>query len=148
MDEFMKEAFLEAKKGLDEGGIPIGAVLVKNGRIIGRGHNRRVQKKDITAHAEIDCIRNAGNDGEHGKDRVLYSTLSPCYMCSGAAVLFKIPKIVFAENRNFVGGEDLLKRKGVELINLDDSDIADFFAAWIKKNRALWEEDIDERSGV
>ncbi len=139
----MTEAFAQAKKSLAEGGIPIGAVLVKDGKIIGRGHNRRVQNNDITAHAEIDCLRDAGDIGEHG-DRVLYSTLSPCYMCSGAIALFKVPKVVFAENKNFVGGEAFLKQKGVDIVNLEDSEIAEFFGAWIKDNKKLWEEDIDK----
>jgi len=143
MDKFMKAAFEEAKKGLGEGGIPIGAVLVRGGKIIGRGRNRRVQDLDPTAHAEIDCLRDAGRIGSYA-DCTLYSTLSPCYMCTGAVLLFKIPKVIIGENRNFVGGEDLLKEKGVELANLNDKEISGFFRKWVNDNPALWDEDIGE----
>lgn len=143
MDKFMKAAFDEAKKGLREGGIPIGSVLVRKGKIIGRGHNKRVQELDPTAHAEIDCLRNAGRIGSYG-DCVLYSTLSPCYLCTGAALLFKIPKVIMGENKNFVGGEDLMRAKGVEVINLQDPEIIRFFGDWTKKHPELWDEDIGE----
>jgi cytosine/creatinine deaminase len=143
MDGFMQAAFDEAKQGLDEGGIPIGAVLVKDGKIIGRGHNRRVQDGDVTAHAEINCLKNAGRIKNYS-GCTLYSTLSPCYMCSGAAVLFKIPKVLIGENENFRGGEDLMKAQGIEVVNLDDVEISNFFAAWVKENPSLWGEDIGE----
>lgn len=139
----MKAAFDEAKKGLKEGGIPIGAALVKDGKIVGLGHNRRVQDGDVTAHAEINCFKNAGRIKTY-KGCTLYSTLSPCYMCSGAAVLFKIPKVVLAENENFMGGEDLLKAHGIEVVNLKDREITKFFGDWIKKHPELWFEDIGE----
>ncbi len=137
----MKAAFDEAKKGLREGGIPIGSVLVKKGKIIGRGHNLRVQTSDPTAHAEIVCLRNAGRIGSY-KDTILYSTLSPCYLCSGAATLFKVPKVVMAEDENFKGGDDLMRAHGIEVVNLRDKTITKFFADWIKKNPRLWYEDI------
>jgi cytosine deaminase len=141
MDKFMQAAFGEAKKGLKEGGIPIGSVLVRKGRIIGRGHNMRVQNGDPTAHAEIECLRNAGRIGDY-KDTVLYSTLSPCYLCSGAATLFRIPKVVMAEDENFKGGEDLMRAHGIEVVNTRDKEIAKFFREWITKNLRLWGEDI------
>ena len=139
----MRAAFDEAKKGLSEGGIPIGAVLVKEGKIVGRGHNRRVQDDDVTAHAEINCLKNAGRIKSYG-DCILYSTLSPCYMCSGSAVLFKIPKVVVGENKNFVGGEDILRAHGIEIEVLNDSEIIELFGSWIKAHPELWEEDIGE----
>jgi cytosine deaminase len=143
VDKFMKAAFDEAKKGLKEGGIPIGSVLVKKGKIIGRGHNLRVQTGDPTAHAEISCLRNAGRIGSY-KGTVLYSTLSPCYLCSGAATLFKVPKVVMAEDENFKGGDDLMRAHGIEVVNMRDTTITKFFAEWIQKNPALWHEDIGE----
>jgi cytosine deaminase len=143
MDKFMKAAFDEAKKSLTEGGIPIGAVLVKNGNIIGRGHNLRVQCGDPTAHAEIACLRNAGRIGSYN-GTVLYSTLSPCYMCSGAVLLFKIPKVVIGENRNFNGGERIMRAYGIKIVNLQDPKMIKFFASWTKKNLHLWDEDIGE----
>lgn len=143
MDRFMKAAFDEAKRGLREGGIPIGSVLVRGNRIIGRGHNMRVQNGDPTAHAEIECLRNAGRIKSYN-GTALYSTLSPCYLCSGAAVLFKIPKVVMGEDRNFKGGDRLMRAHGLEVVNLNDPTIADFFAGWIKKNKRLWGEDIGD----
>ena len=139
----MQAAIDEAKKGLDEGGIPIGAVLVKDGKIVGQGHNRRVQEDDVTAHAEINCLKNAGRIKNY-KDCVLYSTLSPCYMCSGSAVLFKIPKVVIGENKNFMGGEDLLKAHGIDTEILNEPEIIELFGNWIKEHPELWEEDIGE----
>jgi cytosine deaminase len=147
MDKFMQAAFDEAKKGLKEGGIPIGSVLVKKGRIIGRGHNMRVQNSDPTAHAEIECLRNTGRIGSY-KDTVLYSTLSPCYLCTGAALLFKIPKVVMGENKNFRGGEELMRAHGVEVVNLQDPELIRFFGVWMKKNPRLWDEDVGELRGV
>ena len=120
MNEFMNEAILEAKKGLMEGGIPIGAVLVKGNVIIGRGHNKRVQENSAILHAEIDCLENAGRlTANNYKECVLYSTLSPCSMCSGAIVLYKIPKVIIGENETFKGAEDYMKSKGVKITNLD-----------------------------
>jgi cytosine deaminase len=147
MDEFMKAAFDEAKRGLREGGIPIGSVLVKKGKIIARGHNMRVQNGDPTAHAEIECLRNAGRMKDY-RDTVLYSTLSPCYLCTGAALLFKIPKVVMGENKSFKGGEELLRAHGIEVVNLNEPEIAGFFGEWAKRNPHLWDEDIGELRGI
>jgi len=143
MDKFMQAAFEEAKKGLGEGGIPIGSVLVRDGKIIGRGHNKRVQSGDPTAHAEIDCLRNAGRIGSYD-DCILYSTLSPCFLCSGAAMLFKIPKVVLAEHKNFMGGEAVMRAHGIEVVNVKEPEITEFFGEWTKKHPELWDEDIGE----
>ena len=141
MDMFMESAIEEAKKGLDEGGIPIGSVLVKNGRIIGRGHNRRVQQGNPIAHAEIDCLQNAGRIGSY-KDTVLYSTLMPCYLCAGAVVQFGIKKIVAGESRTFEGAEKFMKEHGVEVINLDIRECYELMRDFIARNPMLWNEDI------
>ncbi len=141
MDRFMKSAIEEARKGLSEGGIPIGSVLVKEGRIIGKGHNQRIQKSDPMAHAEIDCLRNAGRIGSY-KDTVLYSTLMPCYLCAGAVVQFRIKKVVVGESRTFEGALQFMKQNGVEVINLDSSECYEMMQDFIKKNRELWYEDI------
>jgi cytosine deaminase len=143
MDEFMAAAIEEARKGLAEGGIPIGSVLVIDGRIVGRGHNRRVQKGSAILHAEMDCLENAGRLTTADYSRsVLYSTLSPCDMCSGTALLYKIPKVVIGENKTFQGPEDYLRSRGVqlEILNLDECIqlMEDFIAA----NPRLWNEDI------
>lgn len=139
----MQAAFEEAKKGLRSGGIPIGSVLVKNSKIISKGHNMRVQRGDPTAHAEIECLRNAGRVGSY-KGTTLYSTLSPCYLCSGSILLFKIPKVVIGENKTFKGGESLMRAHGIEVANLQDPEIIKFFGDWTKKNPHLWDEDIGE----
>lgn len=141
MDEFMKEAIKEAKKGLAEGGIPIGSVLVKDGRIIGRGHNRRVQKGSPTLHAEIDCLENAGRIGSYS-GTVLYSTLMPCYLCSGAVVQFGIKRVVAGESVTFAGGPEFLKEHGVEVIDLNLDECINLMKDFIDKNKELWNEDI------
>jgi cytosine deaminase len=141
MDRFMESAIGEARKGLSEGGIPIGSVLVKEGRIIGKGHNQRIQKGDPMAHAEIDCLRNAGRIGCY-KDTVLYSTLMPCYLCAGAVVQFGIRKVVAGESRTFEGALQFMKQHGVEVIDLDSSECYEMMQDFIKKNRELWHEDI------
>ncbi|MGV8016858.1 MAG: nucleoside deaminase [Ignavibacteria bacterium] len=141
MDEFMKAAIEEAKKGLAEGGIPIGSVLVKDGRIIGRGHNRRVQKGSPTLHAEIDCLENAGRIGSYS-GTVLYSTLMPCYLCSGAVVQFGIKKVVAGESVTFAGGPEFLKEHGVEVIDLNLDECINLMKDFIDKNKELWNEDI------
>jgi cytosine deaminase len=143
MDEFMTAAIEEARKGLEEGGIPIGSVLVLDGKIAGRGHNRRVQKGSAILHAEMDCLENAGRLMAADYSRsVLYSTLSPCDMCSGTALLYKIPKVVIGENKTFQGPEGYLRSRGVqlEILNLDEciQMMADFIAA----RPELWNEDI------
>ncbi|PIU63632.1 tRNA-specific adenosine deaminase [archaeon CG_4_10_14_0_2_um_filter_Archaea_38_6] len=143
MNEFMNEAILEAKKGLMEGGIPIGAVLVKGNVIIGRGHNKRVQENSAILHAEIDCLENAGRlTANNYKECVLYSTLSPCSMCSGAIVLYKIPKVIIGENETFKGAEDYMKSKGVKITNLDLKECKDLMKKFIKEKPSLWNEDI------
>ena len=143
MDEFMKAAIDEAKQGLAEGGIPIGSVLVKDGKIIGRGHNRRVQKGSPTLHAEIDCLENAGRVGSY-KDTVLYSTLMPCYLCSGAVVQFGIKKVVVGESVTFPGGPEFMMQHGVEVVNLNLDECVNMMADFIEKNPKLWNEDIGE----
>ncbi|MBU1094996.1 MAG: nucleoside deaminase [Bacteroidetes bacterium] len=144
-DLFIQEALEEAKKGLAEGGIPIGSVLVKNGTIIGRGHNRRIQKGSSILHAEMDCLENAGRlTAQDYKDSILYSTLSPCDMCSGAALLYKIPKIVIGENKTFKGPEEYVKSRGVEVVVLNEKNCIKLMEDFIEKNTALWNEDIGE----
>jgi cytosine/creatinine deaminase len=142
-DPFMQAAIDEAKAGLAEGGIPIGSVLVINDRIVGRGHNRRVQKGSAILHAETDAIENAGRLKAADYHRaVLYSTLSPCDMCSGTALLYKIPKIVVGENRTFRGPEDYLRSRGVVLEVLDDPECVRLMEEFIRARPDLWNEDI------
>ena len=145
MDKFLEAAIEEAEKGLAMGGIPIGSVLVIDGKIVGRGHNQRVQKGSCTLHAEMDCLENAGRltAGDYRK-ATLYSTLSPCDMCSGAALLYGIPKIVVGENHTFRGPEDYVKSRGVELVVVDDSKCRQLMETFIKNNPKLWNEDIGE----
>jgi cytosine deaminase len=140
---FMAEALAEARKGLAEGGIPIGSVLVIDGRVVGRGHNRRVQEGSAILHGEMDALRNAGRLPAREYARAtLYSTLSPCSMCTGAALLFKIPRVVFAENRTFVGAEDWFRAKGVELVNLDLPEAHELMQSFIRRHPEIWDEDI------
>ncbi|MFA6434425.1 MAG: nucleoside deaminase [Elusimicrobiales bacterium] len=140
--KFMEEALKEARKGLKEGGIPIGSVLVKGGAIIGRGHNRRVQKKSAILHAEMDCLENAGRlKAADYAECVIYSTLSPCPMCAGAILLYKIPVVVIGENRTFKGPERYAK-KFVRMINLDLPECRALMSEFIKEKPGLWNEDI------
>lgn len=139
----MKAAVDEAKQGLAEGGIPIGSVLVKDGKIIGRGHNRRVQKGSPTLHAEIDCLENAGRVGSY-KNTVLYSTLMPCYLCSGAVVQFGIKKVVVGESVTFPGGPEFMREHGVEVTDLNLEECVNLMKEFIQKNPELWNEDIGE----
>lgn len=142
-DVFMKAALEEARLGLAEGGIPIGSVLVKDGKIIGRGHNRRVQKKSAILHAEMDCLENAGRlKAADYQKCVIYSTLSPCDMCSGTILLYKIPVVVIGENETFRGPEDYSKSRGVELINLDSAECKELMRRFIREKPELWNEDI------
>jgi cytosine deaminase len=144
-DEFLQAAIEEARMGLAEGGIPIGSVLVIDGQIVGRGHNRRVQKGSAILHAEMDAIENAGRLKANDYRRsVLYSTLSPCDMCSGAALLYRIPKIVIGENRTFRGPEDHVRSRGVLLEIVDDSECIRLMEAFIQSRPELWNEDIGE----
>jgi creatinine deaminase len=143
MDEFMQAAIEEARRGRDEGGIPIGSVLVLDGKIIGRGHNRRVQKSSVVLHAEMDCLENAGRLRAAAYRRsVLYSTLSPCDMCSGAILLYGIPKVVIGENRTFRGPEDYTRSRGVELVLAESRECRELMEAFIRENPELWNEDI------
>ena len=139
----MQAAIDEAKKGLAEGGIPIGSVLVKDCEIIGRGHNRRVQENDPVIHAEIDCLRNAGRIGVY-KDTILYSTLMPCYLCAGASVQFGIKKIIAGENETFNGAKEFMESHGIEVVNLDLDECKILMKDFIEKNPELWFEDIGE----
>ena len=143
MDEFMRAAIEEAQQGLAEGGIPIGSVLVIDGRIVGRGHNRRVQKGSAILHAEMDALENAGRlkAGDYQR-AVLYSTLSPCDMCSGTALLYGIPKVVVGENVTFQGPEAYVRSRGVELVILDDPECIQMMRDFIAARPELWNEDI------
>jgi len=143
MDKFLLAAYEEAEKGLAEGGIPIGAVLVIDGEIVGRGHNRRVQKGSPILHAEMDCFENAGRLKASDYQRAtLYSTLSPCDMCSGAALLYGIPKIVVGENKTFQGPESYVRDRGVDLQIMDSPECIAIMDKFIKEKPELWNEDI------
>jgi cytosine/creatinine deaminase len=145
MDRFFEEAVNQARKSFDEGGIPIGSVLVYNGEIIGRGHNRRVQKGSTILHGEMDALENAGRlDAKVYKQSVIYTTLSPCPMCSGAILLYGIPKVVIGEHDTFMGSEDLLKEHGVEVVVVNDSTCKELMNRFIQENPVLWNEDIGE----
>jgi len=141
--EFMQIAIEEAKKGLSDGGITIGACLVIDGKVIAKGHNQRVQKNNPILHGEMDCFQNAGRlkPADYQKS-ILYTTLSPCEMCSGATLLFKIPRVVIAENTTFMGDEKHLIEKGVELVNLNLPEAIEMMTNFIKNNPELWNEDI------
>jgi creatinine deaminase len=145
MDKFLEAAIAEARKGLEAGGIPIGSVLVIDGEIVARGHNQRIQKGSSVLHAEMDCLENAGRlAASEYRKAVLYSTLSPCDMCSGAILLYGIPKVIIGENKTFHGPEDYLRSKGVELEILDDDECQQLMRDFIAANPALWNEDIGE----
>jgi len=145
MDEFLEAAIEEARKGLAAGGIPIGSVLVIDGRIVGRGHNQRVQKGSSVLHAEMDCLENAGRiKATDYRRATLYSTLSPCDMCSGAVLLYGIPKVVIGESHTFRGPEDYLRSRGVELVNADNAECRRLMETFIENNPDLWNEDIGE----
>ena len=143
MDEFMKAAIEEAEKGLQEGGVPIGSVLVHRQKIMGRGHNRRVQEGSVVLHAEMDALENAGRQpAAVYRECVLYTTLSPCPMCTGAILLYKIPRVVIGENKTFMGDEELLRSRGVIVHVLQDPSCIEMMATFIKTFPALWNEDI------
>jgi cytosine/creatinine deaminase len=142
-DAFLRAAIDEARRGLDEGGIPIGSVLVCDEKIIGRGHNQRVQKRSVIHHAEMNCLENAGRQKSDVYRRcIIYTTLSPCSMCSGAILLYRIPRVVIGENATFKGAEDLLRSNGVVLDLINDQECIDLMRGFIAKNPALWNEDI------
>jgi cytosine deaminase len=142
-DEFMQAALDEAEAGAREGGIPIGSVLVHAGRIIGRGHNRRVQRGSAILHGEMDAIENAGRQPAAAyRESVLYTTLSPCPMCTGAILLYGIPTVVVGENRTFLGEEDLLRSRGIEVVVLQDPACIALMERFIREQPGLWNEDI------
>ena len=145
MDAFMAAAIEEAEQGLAEGGIPIGSVVVHDGRIVGRGHNRRVQQGSTVLHGEMDALERAGRrPGSFYKECTLYTTLSPCPMCSGAILLYGIPRVVIGENRSFMGEERLLAERGVQLTVLQDARCIALMQEFMTKHPGLWAEDIGE----
>ena len=145
MDPFLTAAIEEARKGRDAGGIPIGSVLVIGGRIVARGHNQRVQKGSAVLHAEMDCLENAGRlSAAEYRSAVLYSTLSPCDMCSGAILLYQIPRVIVGENRTFRGPEQYLRSRGVEIDVIDDAECRRLMEDFIVASPGLWNEDIGE----
>jgi len=145
--KFMKAALEEAKKGYASGGVPVGAILVEDGKIIGRGYNQRVQKMDPIAHGEMDCIRNAGRRARYG-EATIYTTLAPCMMCTGAIIQFGIRRVVIGENVNFEGNADLLREYGVEVLNLHDKGCIALMSKFIAEKPELWDEDIAGRENV
>jgi cytosine/creatinine deaminase len=148
MDEFLRAAIEEAQKGLAAGGIPIGSVLVIDGAVVGRGHNQRVQKNSAVLHAEMDCLENAGR--LHASDyrrATLFSTLSPCDMCGGAILLYKIPVVVIGENQTFRGPEEYLRSRGVQVQIIDSAECVELMKRFIQQHPALWNEDIGEPRG-
>jgi len=148
MDPFMQAAIDEARLGLAEGGIPIGSVIVYKGKIIGRGHNRRVQQGSAILHGEMDALENAGRQpASVYREAVLYTTLSPCAMCSGAILLYGIPRVIVGENRTFLGEEALLRARGVQVEVLQDSSCEELMRDFIAKRPELWSEDIGEDAG-
>ena len=145
MDEFLRAAIDEAERGFAEGGIPIGSVLVHGGRILGRGHNRRVQNGSAILHGEMDALENAGRQPARiYRECAIYTTLSPCSMCSGAILLYGIPRVIVGENRTFVGEEDLLRSRGVTVDVIGDARCRELMAQFIGANPLLWAEDIGE----
>lgn len=149
MDQFLQAAIQQAKKGLSVGGIPIGSVLVIDGSIVGRGHNQRVQKGSAVLHAEMDCLENAGRlKASDYRRAVLYSTLSPCDMCSGAILLYEIPTVVIGENKNFLGPEAYLRSRGVQLRIVNDAECIAMMQAFIQTKPDLWNEDIGEDPSI
>lgn len=142
-NEFLNLAIDEAKLGLSEGGIPIGSVLVKDGKVVGSGHNKRVQNNDPMTHAEIDCLRNAGRIGNY-KGTTLYSTLMPCYLCAGAVVQFGIKKVIAGENETFSGAKEFMESHGVEVINMESEECKQMMKDFIAEKPQLWNEDIGE----
>jgi cytosine/creatinine deaminase len=143
MDEFMAAAVREAEAGLREGGIPIGSVLVYRSTVLGRGHNRRVQEGSVVLHGEMDALENAGRQtAAVYRECVIYTTLSPCSMCSGAILLYGIPKVIIGENQTFHGEEDLLLSRGVEVTVLQDETCSAMMERFVRENPGLWNEDI------
>jgi cytosine deaminase len=148
MDHFLDAALDEARKGLSQGGIPIGSVLVIDGEIVGRGHNQRVQKNSVIQHAEMDCLENAGRlQPSDYRRATLYSTLSPCQMCSGAVLLYRIPRVIIGENRTFQGPEDYVRSHGVDAQVVDNIECIELMQRFIHEHPTLWNEDIGELNG-
>ena len=144
-DPFLLAAIEEARTGLAEGGIPIGSVLVHDGKIIGRGHNRRIQRGSATLHGEMDALENAGRmSARVYRESTIYTTLSPCAMCTGAILLYRIPRVIVGENRTFLGEEELLRSRGVSVEVLDDAECVAMMTKFIEENPRLWNEDIGE----
>jgi creatinine deaminase len=141
IDSFMKEAIEEAKSGSKDGGIPIGSVLVKDGKIVGRGHNMRVQRNDPMAHAEIECLRNAGRIGSY-KGTIIYSTLMPCYLCAGAIVQFGINEVIAAESENFTGAREFLEAHDIKVIDLNLDECKRMMKEFMLRRPDIWYEDI------
>lgn len=137
----MAAAIAEAKQGLSEGGIPIGSVIIKDGKIVGKGHNKRVQDSDPVTHAEIDCLRNAGRIGNY-QETTLYSTLMPCYLCAGAVVQFGIKKVIVGESETFAGAKQFMESHGVEVVNLNLDECKQIMSKFIQEKPELWNEDI------
>jgi cytosine/creatinine deaminase len=141
----MAAAIEQAAKSLSEGGVPVGAALVADGRILGVGHNRRVQQGSVIRHGETDCLENVGRlHASVYRRSTMVTTLSPCDMCTGAILMYGIPRVVIGENRTFVGGEDLLRSRGVELVNLDSSECYELMQTFIARHPEIWYEDIGE----
>ena len=143
IDKFMQLAIQEAKEGLAEGGIPIGSVLVKDGQLVAKGRNKRVQELNPILHGEMDCLNNAGRIGNY-KNTVIYSTLMPCYMCAGTIVQFKIPKVMVGESKTFDGARDFMESHGVEVIDLNNAECIEMMENFISEKPELWNEDIGE----
>lgn len=143
MDQHMRAAIEEARKGLEEGGIPIGSVLVHGDVVLGRGHNRRVQQGSVVLHGEMDALERAGRQpASVYRECTIYTTLSPCAMCTGAILLYGIPRVVIGENRTFLGEEELLQSRGVEVRVLDDAECVEMMTRFIREHPELWNEDI------
>ncbi|WP_299464114.1 nucleoside deaminase [uncultured Microscilla sp.] len=143
MDKFMEAAIAQAEKSYNEGGIPIGSVLMRNGEIIAQGHNKRVQEANPILHGEMDCLLNAGRIGSY-KDTVIYSTLMPCYMCAGTIVQFNIKKVVVGESQTFAGARKFMESHGVEVVDLNLQKCVDLMTRFIEEKPTLWNEDIGE----
>jgi creatinine deaminase len=143
MDEFMQKAIAEARLGRSEGGIPIGSVLVKDGKVVASGHNKRVQENNPILHGEMDCLNNAGRIGSY-RNTVIYSTLMPCFMCAGTIVQFKIPKVVVGESKTFSGAREFMESHGVEVVDLNLPECIQMMEEFIEEKPELWNEDIME----
>lgn len=143
MDEFMQLAIDEAKKGRNQGGIPIGSVLVKDGKVVATGHNKRVQENNPILHGEMDCLNNAGRIGSY-RNTVIYSTLMPCYMCAGTIVQFKIPKVIVGESKTFDGARKFMESHGVEVVDMNLPECIEMMEDFIREKPELWNEDIME----